>query len=200
MNARGQETGDYLGVGVYIVTADRRVLLNLRDDDERISFPAHWCAFGGLRDPGEHRPELTAVREVQEELGLDVDPQQLRPLHPEPCGVPRHDYPEHRAFWLPWIGRIEDLVLGEGQDLGLFTFEAVEHLRLAPHVAHYLRELACVLASTAGVGPADCAEEGRAAEDLWQTSGPRSEEGRCGTSAAPRAAAEHSAAGTEATK
>lgn len=63
------------GAGILVYCAStRRVLLGLRGMDAES--PETWCPFGGMVDPGE-TPEQAALREVQEEAGLRIDPNAL---------------------------------------------------------------------------------------------------------------------------
>ncbi|MES2621243.1 MAG: NUDIX domain-containing protein [Bacteroidota bacterium] len=48
-----------------------KLLIYLRDDKPGISFPNHWDLFGGIIEEGE-TPEQALVREVKEEIGIDL--------------------------------------------------------------------------------------------------------------------------------
>src|SRR5512146_1078245 len=48
-----------------------RLLIYLRDDKPDIPFPNHWDFFGGHLEEGE-TPEEALVREVKEELGIEL--------------------------------------------------------------------------------------------------------------------------------
>jgi len=54
-----------------IFDADGKLLIYLRDDKLEIPFPNHWDLFGGHVEPGE-TPEFALVREVQEELNIEL--------------------------------------------------------------------------------------------------------------------------------
>ena len=49
----------------------RRLLIYLRDDKPGIPFANHWDFFGGHLEAGE-TPEQALVREVKEELGIEL--------------------------------------------------------------------------------------------------------------------------------
>ena len=48
-----------------------KLLIYLRDDKPGISFPNHWDLFGGIMEEGE-TPEQTLVRELKEEIGIEL--------------------------------------------------------------------------------------------------------------------------------
>ena len=82
-----------------IIDEQGRYLVQLRDAKPTIFFPDHWGCFGGALEPGE-TDEQCLAREIDEELGLDL--QQLR-------RVPLHDF--HVQFRLCWRLRDPSLVL-----------------------------------------------------------------------------------------
>lgn len=106
-----------------IFNAEGKLLLQLRDDKSEIFFPHHWGCFGGACDPGESR-EQTLLRELQEELGLDVSALTITPAttitylaHPtDTTTVARYYY----ALTLP-EPMLKSLKLGEGQEARFFT-------------------------------------------------------------------------------
>ena len=51
----------------------KQILLYLRDDKPSIPFPAHWDLFGGHVEEDE-TPEEALVREIKEELDIDLAP------------------------------------------------------------------------------------------------------------------------------
>lgn len=51
--------------------SEGKLLIYLRDDKPEIPFPNYWDLFGGHVEPGES-PEVALVREVQEELNIQL--------------------------------------------------------------------------------------------------------------------------------
>lgn len=49
-----------------------KLLIYLRDDKPEISYPGYWDLFGGRVEEGE-TPEQALVRELKEELNIDVE-------------------------------------------------------------------------------------------------------------------------------
>ena len=58
-------------VAALLLHEDGRYIMQLRDAKEEIFFPGHWGCFGGAVEPGEE-PEQALLRELQEEIGVDV--------------------------------------------------------------------------------------------------------------------------------
>jgi 8-oxo-dGTP diphosphatase len=56
---------------VLLFDCNSRLLVYLRDDNPAIPFPNHWDLFGGHMEAGES-PEQALVREVREEVGVDL--------------------------------------------------------------------------------------------------------------------------------
>lgn len=81
--ARGDVYRDGLwhaSAGVLVRSGDgRRLYVHRRTDTKLVGAGAHDCLAGGVVAPGE-TPEVTAVRELAEELGIEVPASAVRPL------------------------------------------------------------------------------------------------------------------------
>jgi 8-oxo-dGTP diphosphatase len=94
-----------------LIDADGRVLIAQRPAGKPMA--GLWEFPGGKVDPGE-RPEVTLIRELKEELGIDVQEACLAPLT-----FASHAYPEFQLLMPLWVcrrweGEVKPL---EGQQL-----------------------------------------------------------------------------------
>ncbi len=94
-----------------LIDADGRVLLARRPAGKDMA--GLWEFPGGKVDPGE-RPEVTLIRELKEELGIDVQEACLAPLT-----FASHPYPQFQLMMPLWVcrrweGEVKAL---EGQEL-----------------------------------------------------------------------------------
>jgi 8-oxo-dGTP diphosphatase len=97
---------------VVLLTDDQgRIAMQLRDDKPGLPAANQWGLFGGLIESHETAKDV-ALREIQEELGIRLDPDRLS-LH-------RHHYiPEQNLttwiFHYPVTDELDHAVLREGQ-------------------------------------------------------------------------------------
>lgn len=68
----------YAGGFLYNPTT-KSVLLHKRDSNTKIN-PDKWAFFGGLNE-GKEKPAETFMREIKEELGIDIFPDQVHVLY-----------------------------------------------------------------------------------------------------------------------
>jgi 8-oxo-dGTP diphosphatase len=105
-------------VAIAILYRDDRFLLQLREDNPAIVYPGVWTFFGGHIEPGES-PEVAVKREILEEISYEM---------PSAEFFGRYEMPEfiRYVFHAPLTVELEDLVLQEGWDLGLWTIDEIQ--------------------------------------------------------------------------
>ena len=107
-------------VVVILPYVNNKVLLQLRDVKESISFPGYWGFFGGSIDNGE-TPETAAKRELFEEIGY-------KPSFIQKLGfeiIPDLGNMRSHAYCCPLIINVEKIKVMEGLDCGIFSLEEI---------------------------------------------------------------------------
>jgi 8-oxo-dGTP diphosphatase len=119
---------------VFLFDRNNRLLIYLRDDKPDIPFPNHWDLFGGHVEEGE-TPEQALVREVREELGIELPAFGF--FRGYEC-LTGDAYPNVKYLYSSTIPNTADeLVLNEGQRLTAITKEE----RANFHFANILGEI-----------------------------------------------------------
>ncbi len=114
---------------VILVALDGRLLLHHRDDKPGVLHPGCWAGFGGAVELGES-VEAAAKREVLEETGLAIaSPTFLCDLEDKEG---RGDMVS--LFFVRGPFDPEDVMLSEGQKVGLFHIKDLDTLRVTPFV------------------------------------------------------------------
>ena len=114
-----------------------RLLIYLRDDKPQIPFPNHWDFFGGHLEEGE-TPEQALVREVKEELGVELNAWQLFRIYNCDHG---DVYPNVKHIYWTCIDKVaQELTLYEGQRLGSIDRSEISHIRFANILGEILHE------------------------------------------------------------
>ncbi len=111
------------GTSIIFINRRHQVLLLLRDDDPTIPYPNRWDLPGGHVEAGE-TPEACIIREMKEEIDLDLDDFTLFAIT---AMTDRTEF----TFWQSAdldIGRIN---LTEGQRLRWFTRDEARATPLA---------------------------------------------------------------------
>ena len=104
------------------------LLLYLRDNKPGIPFPRHWDLFGGHLDEGE-TPEEALVREVEEELGIELTSFQFFRRYECLAG---DAYPNIKHVYTASIAiPADELQLGEGERLQYFARHEILGLKIA---------------------------------------------------------------------
>ncbi|TMA06559.1 MAG: NUDIX domain-containing protein [Deltaproteobacteria bacterium] len=105
-----------------------RLLIYLRDNKPEIPFPNHWDLFGGHVEEGE-APEEALVRELKEELGVDL--KQWRLFRSYVC-TEGDAYPNVKhIFWAKIDKTPDELKLYEGQTLKSIGIEERKNVKFA---------------------------------------------------------------------
>jgi 8-oxo-dGTP diphosphatase len=103
-------------------------LLALRDDKSWIPFPNHWDLIGGHVEEGE-TPEEALVREVKEELGIDIKDYSFYKKYECFTG---DAYENTKYIYAGKINiPIEEVTLFEGQRPQYFPKEEIPHVKFA---------------------------------------------------------------------
>ena len=114
-----------------------RLLIYLRDDKPEIPFPNHWDFFGGHLEEGE-TPEEALVREVKEEIGVDLKHWVFFRCY---ICTEGDAYPNVKYLYWARIDKIaEELTLYEGQRLNAIAAEQRSELRLANILGQVLED------------------------------------------------------------
>ena len=123
-------------VAIIITNNSGEVLLQLRDDNPKISFSNHWTLPGGVVDPGENHEEA-AQRELCEETGLQSSLSHWKMYKREV-----KDYPtiEQHVYIGKTEKRANEMFLGEGQALRFFRQEELNSLPIGYEFDKLLEE------------------------------------------------------------
>ena len=117
---------------------NKKLLIYLRDNKAEISFPNHWDLFGGIIEPNE-TPEQALVREVKEELGIELKSfKKFREYEWFTIEKPNRQYVFYSQInFLP-----EELTLHEGQKLTSISLSERKSFRFANILGTIIDEFA----------------------------------------------------------
>lgn len=112
------------GVSAILINRDGQVLLQQRDDNPAIRYPAHWSLFGGTIEDGES-PVAAVAREVKEEIDFEM----------QNFGLFR-EFVQNNKREFAFAGEIsaglDQLTLSEGQGMNFFYPSQLKELQIRP--------------------------------------------------------------------
>jgi mutator protein MutT len=122
---------------ILLFDRNRNLLIYLRDDKADIPFPNHWDFFGGHVEAGES-PETALVRELKEELGMELKQWQF--FRRYECRV-GDVYPNVKYIYRGTIDSLpEDLVVYEGRRLTSIAPDERFHFKFANILGQILED------------------------------------------------------------
>ena len=120
------------GVSAILINDRGQVLLQQRDDNPAIRYPAHWALFGGTIEEGESAAEAVA-REVHEEINFEM----------RNFGLFR-EFVQNNKREFAYVGELtaslDELTLSEGQGMELFHPAQLPQLLIRPDDKQTLEE------------------------------------------------------------
>ena len=130
----------HAAAGVYLLTTDGRLVLQLRDNRPDIHHPNRITPFGGGAEPGES-PVACALRELEEETGIRARPADLHPVGAVSV-VDFRGHPTASVFFLLRGIDPDALVITEGTAVVLSFAEAAADPRLTDNCRRLCAEIA----------------------------------------------------------
>lgn len=118
------------------------LLLHLRDE-KAPTHPNTWAFFGGRGEPGETDVEC-CLRELKEEIGLDLQPHELQRLREYVVTDEQHC---RVIFYAEKAVSLDTLVLGEGAGFAWVPLAEVANLAMSNYARDDLRYFASKLDS-----------------------------------------------------
>lgn len=122
-------------IGVVFTHEDefgKQVLLQKKDRGYRL-FPDYWTVFGGQVEEGE-TDLVCLVREVREELGLDVSPTEFTFLGETDVSNGK----TLRLYTAVFPAEISEIRLSEGCGFAFWYYDELKDLKLIPHEKPFL--------------------------------------------------------------
>jgi NDP-sugar pyrophosphorylase family protein len=120
------------GVSAILINERGQVLLQQRDDNPAIRYPAHWALFGGTIEEGELAVDAVA-REVKEEIDFEM----------RNFGLFR-EFVQNNKHESAYVGELtaslDELTLSEGQGMKLFAPAELPDLLIRPDDKQTLEE------------------------------------------------------------
>ena len=114
--------------GGFFYNSDAKEILLHKRDDKTTKYPNKWAFFGGSSEEGE-TPVDTFIREIQEELGVRLRNEEVKPLY----DYFNPEFATHRnIFYVLRQTKKEEMTLGEGADFDWIPLNMVVTYDLTP--------------------------------------------------------------------
>lgn len=113
-------------INIIITNAEGKYLLQMRDGGKAIRDPLHWGFFGGGIEPNES-PSDAALRELREELGIDVPTSIFHTIGSVQARADKIVHVVEMDNPITW----KDLTVLEGAGAGFFKKEEILQLNLS---------------------------------------------------------------------
>lgn len=122
------------GHGVVLQNAEGKYLMQFRDGTKGINNPLNWDFFGGSSEGSESVIDA-AVREMAEELGMDVKPEHLEV-------IAEHNMKGRLEYLLRYSKPVEwgDFEIHEGAGCAFLTKDELLQLALVPRVKFFVEK------------------------------------------------------------
>ena len=119
-------------VAVILVRESDGAILIQHRDKRTIYNPLTWCAVGGQKENPLKSDQEEAARELYEETGIEVNPDDLKVLgRQENCEVPEDGIPETRIFYWAKYNK-QEFQTKEGFEIRFVTKKEFEQFEFSP--------------------------------------------------------------------
>lgn len=119
-----------------IILNEKEEVLLQKKDMQYWHWPGCWCMFGGGSKEGE-TPKETILREIKEEIGLELDEVKLFKTHE----LENKEGKVMRYVYTSKLKKdIKDISLCEGAGFAFFQKDEISSLKMIPHDMEVLKE------------------------------------------------------------
>jgi 8-oxo-dGTP diphosphatase len=117
---------------IILHTAQRKICLIKRDTKSCIYFPGFWGLPGGRQEAGE-TPKQCAVRELEEELSVNVDKLRLLSVITESSKILGGRRHQLSCYYIAYRENFSEIILKEGQRFDFFSPRELASKKVVPY-------------------------------------------------------------------